>query len=93
MTRADLRGPRLLLLLRAGDDKARRRLLAELRAQKGNVSATARAIGINPRTVYKIAARDPELGEAIRDLAQGREGSVGKGSRRSARENLRAGEP
>jgi len=70
-----LNGPDLLLLLRARRPEARRWVLATLRRQRGNVLATAAALGVSSKALYRAARRDPELGLPFRAACQGLEGS------------------
>lgn len=72
----ELRGEQLLLLLRAGQEQAYRRVLAELRARGGAVRETAAALGVGYRSLYRAAERDPAFGERFRRAIQGRQGSI-----------------
>lgn len=70
-----LTGSRLLLLLRAGDETARSRVLEELRDHGGDVSRTAAALGVSTDSLYRAAARDVTFGIAWRAIAMGRAGA------------------
>ncbi len=64
----------LAALVRAGDAKSIKRVVAELKRQGGNMEATAKALLISPRTLYLWRDSVPELGALIADNARGRIG-------------------
>jgi hypothetical protein len=68
-------GRQLLLLLRVGDAAAREHVLATLRDQGGDVSATARLLGVSPDSLYVAAKRDAAWGRRFRALCQGLDGA------------------
>lgn len=70
-----LTGKRLLLLLRAEDDIAQATVLHALRQHHGNVTASARTLGVSVESLYSIARRFPAYGERFRAACQGIEGA------------------
>lgn len=68
-------GKRLLLLLRAEQPEAQQRVLAALQENGGNVSATARALGVSAESLYLLAPRGTAYGDAFRAACQGMTGA------------------
>lgn len=88
-----LHGKRLLLLLRAEDDIAYATVESTLTANRGDVMATARALGVSSDSLYLIARRFPAFGERFRKACQGLEGARAAAlrvRRQRAAERLRA---
>jgi hypothetical protein len=62
-------------MIRAGDAKAERYVVSVLRQNRGNVQATAAALGCSERALYNWRDSNPALTAAFAKHAMGREGA------------------
>jgi hypothetical protein len=72
-------------MVRADDTRAVAYIISELKRAKGNVSATAVALGCSLRALYRWRDSNPRLREAFEQHALGRSGAGPLASRVRAR--------
>lgn len=81
----------LAVLLRQGSAGAVARLGAELRRNRGSVVAAARALELDPGTLYRIGRVVGPVGAVLRAEGMGRAGAAGLGAVAARRARGRRG--